>query len=74
MTAAKSILSNHVKFCQNYTGYWSRGVPHGFGILHFPSGSMSCKGNWKEGKMNGVFEHCQDKIEANSRKIFILLS
>ena len=30
MTAAKSSLSNHVKFCQNYTGYWSRGVPHGW--------------------------------------------
>ena len=40
------------------------------GILHFPGGSISCKGNWKEGKMNGVFEHCQGKIESEFKKNF----
>ena len=51
-------ISNHVKFCQRYLGYWSRGVPHGFGILYLPGGKTeSWKGNWINGKMNGVFEH-----------------
>ena len=35
---------------------------------------MSCKGNWKEGKMNGVFEHCQDKTKGEFKKNLYLLS